>query len=69
MIMAFLLVVIIDNKPLKDEFFFRSVTVCNKFAYYVESGRVNLGQSRQKQKNITAYCIPKKVRESTKTWD
>jgi hypothetical protein len=69
MIMAFLLVVIVDNQPLKEEFFFRSVTVCNKFAYFVESGQVPLGQSHRKQKNISAYCIPRKISSSTKTWD
>jgi hypothetical protein len=68
MIMAFLLVVIIDGKPLNEEFYFRDVTRCNQFAYFVESGAVKIGNKRN-QKNVSAYCIPKKIRANTKTWD
>jgi len=69
MIMAFLLVVIIDGEPLKEEFYFRDVTRCNEFAYFVESGAVTIGKQRRYQRNISAYCIPKKIRATTKTWD
>jgi hypothetical protein len=69
MIMAFLLIVIVDGEPLKEEFFFRDITRCNQFAYFVESGEVKLNKSQRKQNNISAYCIPKKIRSGTKTWD
>lgn len=69
MIMAFLLVVIIDGEPLNEVFYFRDVTRCNQFAYYVESGAVTIGKQRRYQSNISAYCIPKKIRSSTPTWD
>lgn len=69
MIMAFLLVVIIDGEPLKEEFYFRNVTRCNEFAYFVESGAVTIGKQRRYQNNISAYCIPKKIGRNTKTWD
>ena len=64
MIMAFLLIVIIDGEPLKEEF-----TRCNQFAYYVESGAVTLSKRKRNQNNISAYCIPKKIGRNTKTWD
>ena len=69
MIMAFLLIVIIDGEPLKEEFYFRDVTRCNQFAYFVESGAVKITNKRQNQKNISAYCIPRKISIRTKTWD
>ena len=69
MIMAFLLIVIIDGEPLKEEFYFRDVTRCNQFAYYVESGAVKIGKQQRNQNNISAYCIPKKIARNTKTWD
>ena len=69
MIMAFLLIVIIDGEPLKEEFYFRSVTRCNEFAYFVESGAVKIDKHQRNQNNISAYCIPKKIRSNTKTWD
>tara|TARA_R110000765_G_scaffold361468_1_gene451658 strand:+ start:197 stop:406 length:210 start_codon:yes stop_codon:yes gene_type:complete len=69
MIMAFLLIVIVDGEPLKEEFFFRDITRCNQFAYFVESGAVKIGNKQRNQNNISAYCIPKKIRSGTKTWD
>ncbi len=69
MIMAFLLIVIVDGEPLKEEFYFRDVTRCNQFAYYVESGAVKIGKQERNQNNISAYCIPKKIGRNTKTWD
>lgn len=69
MIMAFLLIVIIDGERLNEEFYFRDVTRCNQFAYYVESGAVKITKQRRNQNNISAYCIPKKIRATTKTWD
>ena len=70
MIMAFLLIVIVDGEPLSEEFYFRDVTRCNQFAYFVESGAVKIGNKQRNQKNISAYCIPKKIRRATtKTWD
>jgi hypothetical protein len=54
---------------LKEEFYFRDVTRCNQFAYYVESGAVTVGKQQRNQNNISAYCIPKKIRSNMKTWD
>lgn len=69
--MLFLLVVVVNGEPIPDQFFFRDITVCNRFARYVESGKVDLVRDRrvQKQENITAYCIPKRMPKNTQTWD
>lgn len=69
MIMAFLLVVIVNNDLLNEEFYFRDITRCNQFAFWIETGQVNLVQRKKKQNNVSAYCVPKKVRIGTKTWD
>jgi hypothetical protein len=71
MIMAFLLVVIIDGEPIADQFYFRNIQRCNQFALWIETGKVNLVQDRRmmKQTNISAYCLPKRISQNTKTWD
>lgn len=69
MIMMFLLVVVVDGARIEEQFMFRDITRCNLFAHYIESGKVKLTQGYQKQKNITAYCIPKYAKSGTKTWD
>jgi hypothetical protein len=69
--MLFLLVVVVNGEPIADRFFYRDITRCNTFARYIESGKVDLVKDRrvQKQENITAYCIPKRMPKNTKTWD
>lgn len=69
--MLFLLVVIVNGEPIKDQFFYRDIARCNTFARYIETGKVDLVRDRrlQKQENITAYCIPKRMPRNTQTWD
>ena len=69
--MLFLLVVVVNGEPIPDQFFYRDITRCNTFARLIESGKVDLIRDRrvQKQENITAYCIPKRMPRNTQTWD
>jgi len=69
MIMAFLLVVIVNGEPIPDQFYFRDITRCNSFAYYVSTGKTKINNRYQMQENVTAYCIPKRIAATTKTWD
>tara|TARA_R100000655_G_scaffold52422_1_gene90239 strand:- start:474 stop:788 length:315 start_codon:yes stop_codon:yes gene_type:complete len=71
MIMAFLLVVVVDNAPLNERFFFRMVDRCNFFAHMIESGQYKMVQNNRmsSQENVTAYCIPKYAPPNTKFWD
>ena len=71
MIMAFLLVVIVEGQPIADQFYFRNIQRCNQFAQWVETGKVSLVKARrvQRQTNISAYCIPKRINRNTKTYD
>jgi hypothetical protein len=70
-IMAFLLVVVVDNAQLNEQFFFRSIDRCNFFAYMIESGKYRIVQNNRmsSQQNITAYCIPKYAAPNTNFWD
>jgi len=67
--MAFLLVVVVNGEPIPDQFYFRDITRCNTFAYYVSTGKTQINRNYQMQENITAYCIPKRVPANTRTWD
>ena len=71
MIMAFLLVVVVDNAQLEERFFFRTVDRCNFFAHMIESGQYKMVQNNRlsSQQNVTAYCIPKYAPPNTKFWD
>ena len=69
MIMAFLLVVIVNGEQIPEQFFFRDFTRCNTFAYYVSTGKTKINNRYQIQENVTAYCIPKRINENTKTYD
>lgn len=69
MIMAFLLVVIIDGEPIADQFFFRDITRCNTFAYYISTGKTKINNRYQRQENVTAYCVPKRISQNTITHD
>ena len=68
-ISIFLLVVVVNGEPIEDQFYFRDITRCNTFAYYVSTGKTKINNRYQMQENITAYCIPKRVAANTKTWD
>ena len=69
--MAFLLVVVINGEPIPDQFYFRDITRCNTFAYYISTGKTKPveGKRLNNQQNITAYCIPVKVRPNIKFYD
>jgi hypothetical protein len=73
MIMAFLLVMIVDGERLQTgDFHFRNAYICNRFAYLLETGAISPVDKRRvysAQKNITAYCIPVKVRPNTTFYD
>ncbi|MBU15199.1 MAG: hypothetical protein CMQ14_08950 [Gammaproteobacteria bacterium] len=68
-IMAFLLVVVVEGDTLPQKWYFRDVTRCNTFAYYVSTGKTKINRNYQQQENISAYCIPATVPANTKTWD
>ena len=69
MIMMILLVVVVDGARIEEQFMFRYITRGSLFAPYIGSGKVKVTKGYQKQKNITAYCIPKYAKSGTKTWD
>ena len=69
MMMAFLLVVVVNGEPIPARFFFRDITRCTTFAYYVSTGKTKINNRYQMQENIPAYCIPKRVPANTKFWD
>jgi hypothetical protein len=71
MIMAFLLVVVVDNAPIQERFFFRTIDRCNFFAHMIESGQYKMVQNNRisSQQNVTAYCVPKYAKPNTKFWD
>tara|TARA_R100001230_G_C5599447_1_gene113721 strand:+ start:83 stop:397 length:315 start_codon:yes stop_codon:yes gene_type:complete len=71
MIMAFLLIVVVDNAPIEERFFFRTIDRCNFFAHMIESGKYKMVQNNRlsSQENVTAYCIPKYAPPNTKFWD
>ena len=72
MIMAFLLMVIVDGVVQDtDLMYFKDVDRCNYFAHKLETG--HFSNDRQHyyahQRNVTSYCLPKMVAETTKFWD
>jgi hypothetical protein len=72
MIMAFLLVVVVDNAQLEGQFLFRTIDRCNFFAHMIESGAITPVDKRrvyQSQKNITAYCQPIKASPNATFYD
>tara|TARA_R100001163_G_C4987316_1_gene141215 strand:- start:280 stop:489 length:210 start_codon:yes stop_codon:yes gene_type:complete len=69
MIMAFLLVVIVEGQQLPQKWFFKDITRCNTFAYYISTGKTKINNRYQMQTNVTAYCIPQTVPQTTKTYD
>lgn len=71
MIMAFVLIVIVDGTPLPDEFYFRNIHRCNQFAHYIEHGSRSPKDRRQidRQLNISAYCLPRRLPNNSRFWD
>jgi hypothetical protein len=69
--MAFLLVMIVDGTQVPGDYHFRSVFRCNQFAVWLETGAIKPVDKRRlnTQKNISAYCIPVKVRPNITFYD
>jgi len=67
MLMAFLLVVVVDGEIVTtEEMLFQDIYRCNRFANAVERGESASDRQPYKwQENISAYCIPKMVEDST----
>ena len=67
MIIAFLLVVIVNGETVSDDrMLFKSIYRCNEFALAVEEGRMESSNKRfTKNRDVTAYCIPRMVNENT----
>ncbi len=63
MLMVFLLVVVVDGEVVSDnEMLFRDVYRCNVFASAIEQGKWSPNdRPYYRQKNVTAYCVPKRV--------
>jgi hypothetical protein len=71
MLMAFLLVVIVDDVVVSDnKMLFRNIYRCNTFATAVESGKTSFRDKRyHPQQKITAYCVPRRVPETEVFYD
>ena len=71
MIMAFLLVMLVEGEQVAGQFYFRNIHRCNQFAYWLEQGTIKPVEGRRlnNQQNITAYCIPVKVRQNIQFYD
>ena len=67
MLIAFLLIVVVDGEVVTtEEMLFQSIYRCNNFANAVERGETSADRQPYKwQENISAYCIPKMVEDST----
>tara|TARA_B100001059_G_scaffold64928_1_gene61104 strand:- start:270 stop:491 length:222 start_codon:yes stop_codon:yes gene_type:complete len=73
MVMAFLLKVFIGGTAVPtDEMYFQNINRCNYFAHKIESGTYkdkDTSYYTYGSRDITAYCLPSMVRETTKFWD
>ncbi len=67
--MAFLLVVVVNGEIVTDDrMLFKNVYRCNEFALAIEEGRMGPRNRRySRNKNVTAYCIPRMINENTQT--
>ena len=65
--MAFLLVVIVSGEVVSaDNMLFSNIYRCNEFALAIEEGRMGPRNKRYtRNKNLTAYCIPRMVNQNT----
>ena len=69
-VLAFMLVVIVNGNTLDNQgWYFKNVYRCNTFAHAVEHGSVHYRDRRPSQHNITAYCVPISVPDTTKFRD
>ena len=71
MLMAFLLVVVVDNNVVSDDsMFFRDIYQCNKFSRAIEQQEtLASGRNYYRQEKVTAYCIPKIVNKGNVFYD
>jgi len=72
MVMAFLLMVTVEGAAQNTDFmYFRDIDRCNYFAHKIETGRFKNDRQHHyaHQRNVTSYCLPKMVAETTKFWD
>ncbi len=69
--MAFVLITTVEGTKLEDEFYFRNVHRCNQFAHWIEHGSTFPDNRRwvDRQLNISAYCIPRRLPRTSKFWD
>ena len=68
MIIAFLLMVVVNDEVISDDrMLFESIYRCNEFAIAIEEGRASSSQIKRyrMQENVSAYCIPKMVPRGT----
>ena len=67
--MAFLLVVVVNGEIVTDDrMLFKNVYRCNEVALAIEEGRMGPRNRRySRNKNVTAYCIPRMINENTQT--
>jgi hypothetical protein len=67
--MAFLLVVVVNGEIVSDDrMLFKNVYRCNEFALAIEEGRMGPRNRRySRNKNVTAYCIPRMINKNTQT--
>ncbi len=71
MLMAFLLVVLVDDKVTSDNrMLFKNIYRCNEFAVSIEQAKYGRNhRPHYRQENITAYCVPKMVPKGTQLFD
>ena len=64
---AFLLIVLVNGEIMSDNrMLFSSIYRCNEFALAIEEGRMGPRNKRyKKNKNVTAYCVPRTVPRET----
>ncbi len=67
MLMAFLLVVVVDNEIVSDNrMLFRSIYSCNIYSSAIEQGKWSpTDRPYYRQQNVTSYCVPKMVPKGT----
>ncbi len=68
MILIFVLIIMVEGEqlPQSDQFVFASIYKCNAYARAISTGQ--LGHRHYpgwKQRNVEAYCVPRKVSAKT----
>ena len=71
MILAFMLVVIVDDNIVSDnKMLFKNIYRCNIFAKAIEQGKTSAyDRPSYRKQNITSYCVPKRVSENETFYD